>query len=116
LWIGSIGGLFRFDGVKFEEYKPQPGVELPSHSIYALMPTPDGGLWIAFRPHETGFLKGGSLTLFNRPEEVPDSPIHSFARDQDGRIWGDRNGLGLTPGHAMGPHRERLELYSGDDP
>jgi signal transduction histidine kinase/ligand-binding sensor domain-containing protein len=104
LWIGSIGGLFRFDGVKFEEYKPQPGVELPSHSIYALMPTPDGGLWIAFRPHETGFLKGGSLTLFNRPEEVPDSPIHSFARDQDGRIWGGtETGLVLRQGTRWVP-------------
>lgn len=50
LWIGSERGLFRFDGVKFEEYKPQPGVELPSYAIYALMPTPDGGLWIAFSP------------------------------------------------------------------
>jgi ligand-binding sensor domain-containing protein len=45
LWIGSERGLFRFDGVRFEEYKPQPGVELPSYSIYALMATPDGGLW-----------------------------------------------------------------------
>src|SRR2546423_11683406 len=50
LWIGSARGLFRFDGLKFEEYKPQPGVELPSHSIYSLMATPDGGLWIAFEP------------------------------------------------------------------
>jgi ligand-binding sensor domain-containing protein len=38
LWIGSARGLFRFDGVKFEEYKPQPGVELPSHRVY------DGGI------------------------------------------------------------------------
>jgi ligand-binding sensor domain-containing protein len=43
LWIGSARGLFRFDGVKFEEYKPQAGVELPSHSIYSLMATPEGG-------------------------------------------------------------------------
>ena len=34
LWIGSARGLFRFDGLKFEEYKPQPGVELPSHSYF----------------------------------------------------------------------------------
>src|SRR5437016_3395874 len=30
LWIGSPRGLCRFDGVKCEEYKPQPGVGLPS--------------------------------------------------------------------------------------
>ncbi len=99
LWIGSARGLFRFDGVKFEEYKPQPGVELPSHSIYSLMATPDGGLWIAFEPTGLGFLRDGSLTMFTRPEESPDSPIHSFARDHDGRIWaGTETGLVLREG------------------
>jgi signal transduction histidine kinase/ligand-binding sensor domain-containing protein len=99
LWIGSARGLFRFDGVKFEEYKPQPGVELPSYSIYSLMATPDGGLWIAFEPTGLGFLRDGSLTVFTRPEELPDSPVHSFARDHDGRIWaGTETGLVLREG------------------
>jgi signal transduction histidine kinase/ligand-binding sensor domain-containing protein len=99
LWIGSARGLFRFDGLKFEEYKPQPGVELPSHSIYSLMATPDGGLWIAFERTGLGFLRDGALTVFTRPEELPDSPVHSFARDHDGRIWaGTETGLVLREG------------------
>jgi signal transduction histidine kinase/ligand-binding sensor domain-containing protein len=99
LWIGSARGLFRFDGVKFEEYKPQPGTDLPSHSIYSLMATPDGGLWIAFEPNGVGFLKDGSLTVFKRREELPNSPIHCFARDDDGRIWGGtETGLVLRQG------------------
>jgi len=99
LWIGSARGLFRFDGIKFEEYAPPPGVELPSHSIYSLMATPDGGLWIAFEPTGLGFLKDAALTVFTRPEELPDSPIHSFARDHDGRIWaGTETGLVLREG------------------
>jgi signal transduction histidine kinase/ligand-binding sensor domain-containing protein len=99
LWIGSPQGLFHFDGVKFEEYKPQPGVELPSHGIYSLLATPDGGLWIAFAPTGLGFLRDGSLTVFSRPEELPDSQIHSFARDHDGRIWAStETGLVLREG------------------
>ena len=99
LWIGSTRGLFRFDGVKFEEFKPQPGVELPSHSIYSLMATPDGGLWIAFEPNGLGFIKGGTITVFNRPGELPDSHVHCFARDLDGRIWaGTETGLVLRDG------------------
>jgi signal transduction histidine kinase/ligand-binding sensor domain-containing protein len=99
LWIGSARGLFRFDGVKFEEFKPQPGVELPSHSIYSLMATPDGGLWIAFAPNGIGFIKDGTITVFTRPGELPDSPVHCFARDLDGRIWaGSENGLLLRDG------------------
>lgn len=94
LWIGSSGGLFRFDGVRFEEFKPQPGAELPSHSVYALMAAPDGGLWVAFDPLGVGFIKNGVLTVFTRPEEQPPAPIHCFARDLDGTIWaGTETGL-----------------------
>jgi ligand-binding sensor domain-containing protein len=99
LWIGSARGLFRFDGVNFEEYLPPPGVNLPSHSIFSLMATPEGGLWIAFEPNGLGFYKDGSLTVFTRPEELPDSPVHCFARDNDGRIWaGTETGLEFRQG------------------
>ena len=81
LWIGSARGLFRFDGVRFEEYKPQPGVELPSHSIYSLMATPDGGLWIAFEPNGLGFLKDGSLTVFHPTGRIAGFP-HSLLRSR----------------------------------
>ena len=99
LWIGSARGLFRFDGVKFEEFKPQSGVELPSHSIYSLMAPPDGGLWIAFEPNGLGFIKDGRITVFMQPGELPNSPVHCFARDLDGRIWaGTEAGLVLRDG------------------
>jgi signal transduction histidine kinase/ligand-binding sensor domain-containing protein len=100
LWIGSERGLFHFDGVRFEEYKPQGGVKLPSYSIFALMPTPDGGLWIALSPNGLGFLKNGSLTVFTRKDELPDSPVHCFARDHEGRVWaGTEAGLVLREGN-----------------
>jgi signal transduction histidine kinase/ligand-binding sensor domain-containing protein len=99
LWLGTSSGLYRFDGIRFEHYQPQPGVALPSHSIYSLMATPDGGLWIAFEPTGLGFLKAGFLTVFSRPQELPDSPIHSLAQDYDGRIWaGTETGLVLREG------------------
>jgi signal transduction histidine kinase/ligand-binding sensor domain-containing protein len=107
LWIGSPRGLFRFDGIKFEEYQSQPGVDLPSHSIWSLMATPDGGLWIAFEPNGLGFYKGGSLRVFTRRDELPDFPVHCFARDNDGRIWaGTEGGLAFRQGDrwiSVGP-------------
>lgn len=94
LWIGSERGLFRFDGVLFEEFAPPPGVEWPSHNITSLMATPDGGLWISFAPSGIGFIKDGSVSIFSQPEEV-----YCFARDFDGRIWaGTQTGLILFDG------------------
>ncbi len=94
LWIGSALGLFRFDGAEFEQYAPPAGAQLPSHNIYALMATPDGGLWISFRPSGLGFLKDGKLRIFNRPEELPKTQVYCFAQTPDGRIWaGTHDGL-----------------------
>ena len=99
LWIGSARGLFRFDGVQFESYIPPAGAELPSHNIYALMATPDGGLWISFRPSGLAFLKDGMMRVFTRPDEIPSSWVYCFARDLDDRIWaGTHSGLELFDG------------------
>lgn len=99
LWIGSWNGLYRFDGVSFEHYKPPPGLTLPSPSIISLLSTPDGGLWISFTPFGVAFLKNGKLLLFDRPEDLPESHVYCFARDFDGRIWaGAQNGLLLFDG------------------
>jgi signal transduction histidine kinase/ligand-binding sensor domain-containing protein len=99
LWIGSARGLFRFDGVEFESYVPPPGVTLPAHNIYSLVATPDGGLWIAFRPSGLGFLKDGQMKVFSRSEELPKSEVFCLASDSEGRIWaGTLTGLALFDG------------------
>jgi signal transduction histidine kinase/ligand-binding sensor domain-containing protein len=98
LWIGSARGLFRFDGVTFQQYEPPPGTTLPAYNIYSLLATPDGALWIAFRPSGLGVLKDGALTIF-AADELPSSEMHCLARDLDGRIWAGANtGLMLRDG------------------
>lgn len=124
LWIGSGSGLFRFDGVRFEEYSPPSGVKLPSHNLYSLLATADGGLWIAFRPSGLGLLKNGSLTVFTEPNEVPDSPVHCLAQDLEGRVWaGTETGLALRQGNQWNnigadwnfPHEAVRYLYVDSD-
>jgi hypothetical protein len=48
LWLGTDGGLVRFDGIHFDRYQAESGPPLPTHSVAALMAAPDGGLWISF--------------------------------------------------------------------
>ncbi len=101
LWIGSAVGLFRFDGVTFEQYQLADGSKLPSNNIYALMATQDGGLWISFRPSGLGFLKDGALRVFSRPEELPKSHVNCFGQTSDGAIWGG-TGNGLVRFNGFG--------------
>src|ERR1700677_442056 len=63
LWVGTSAGLFRFDGLYFEQYRPEAG-SLPSNSVTALMAVPDGGLWIDFR-------KGAPVSL--REKKLPNT-------------------------------------------
>ena len=57
LWVGTTQGLYRFNGISFEQYQPEEGT-LPSRSIRSLFTDRTGGLWI-------GYVKGGASYLKN---------------------------------------------------
>ena len=99
LWIGSARGLYKFDGVEFTQYIPPAGVSFPSHNVSSLLATPDGGLWITFRPAGLAFLKAGQIKVFSRPEELPKAEVFGIAQDLDGRFWAATlRGLALFDG------------------
>jgi ligand-binding sensor domain-containing protein len=48
LWLGTLTGLFSFDGIRFAHFEPRAGEDLPSRTIRSLLATRDGSLWIVF--------------------------------------------------------------------
>ncbi|MEO6326691.1 MAG: two-component regulator propeller domain-containing protein [Thermoanaerobaculia bacterium] len=104
LWIASSRGLFRFDGVQFEAYRPQEGARLPTSSFELLAATPDGGLWVSFRTGSLGYLKDGRITVYSRPGEIPPAWVSVLACGRDGRVWaGTQHGLFLRDGAQWKP-------------
>jgi ligand-binding sensor domain-containing protein len=89
LWLGTGEGLFRFDGVRFERYKPNQGSELFTGRISALLATTDGGLWIAHqgRGVRASFLKNGEVKSYASPDPVHPGNILAFAQSPDGTMW-----------------------------
>ncbi|HEY8562540.1 MAG TPA: two-component regulator propeller domain-containing protein [Pyrinomonadaceae bacterium] len=87
LWLGTLTGLFRFDGIRFERFVPRPGSNFISNGIYSLLATPDGGLWIGYVFGGVSFLKDGILTNYGVPEGLPAGRVRNFARDAEGNIW-----------------------------
>ena len=86
LWIGTTNGLFRFDGLYFELFKPEGGA-LPGAFVSALMAVPDGGLWVGYNSGGASFLREGRATNYSDSDGFPVSRVRSFARDSDGTIW-----------------------------
>ncbi len=86
LWVGTTDGLFRFDGLSFERYKPEAG-SLPSTAVSSLMALSDGGLWVGSDRGGASFLKNGKVTNYTERDGLPVSQVRCFAQDRDGTIW-----------------------------
>jgi signal transduction histidine kinase/ligand-binding sensor domain-containing protein len=93
LWLGTSSGLYRFDGVRFEHFKPQTGPDLSANDIFTLMATPDGGLWIGFRFGGANFLKDGRVSVHGASQGFPPSgSVRRFAIERSGAVWAIANG------------------------
>jgi len=74
LWVGTLTGLFRYDGARFDSSVSD---RLPSPSVRALLGERNGGLWIGYSFGGVSFLRDGQLTAFDRGE-LPHGTVQQF--------------------------------------
>jgi signal transduction histidine kinase/ligand-binding sensor domain-containing protein len=86
LWLGTSGGLFRFDGMRFEPVDRVGGLPFPSRNISALLKGPEG-LWIGYRLGGVSLMKKDTLQSFGSEAGLPDRSVWTFTRDSTGTIW-----------------------------
>lgn len=87
LWLGTATGLFRFDGIRFQSYKPQSGQAFSQRSVSSLFAVPDGGLWVGYRYGGVSFIKNGKVTDYGEQDGLPSGAVMAFARDRHGTVW-----------------------------
>jgi hypothetical protein len=87
LWLGGANGLDRFDGIRFEHYRPRSGGELLSSSISALLASKSGALWIGHRYGGVSLLKDGKVIGYGDDFAASTGSISDLAEDRDGVIW-----------------------------
>jgi signal transduction histidine kinase/streptogramin lyase len=64
LWLGTVSGLVRFDGVRFVPFLPLGNDTLPAAGVRALMEGRDGTLWIVWETGAVSHLVSGRLTSY----------------------------------------------------
>jgi signal transduction histidine kinase/ligand-binding sensor domain-containing protein len=94
LWLGTPTGLYRFDGVRFERFRPRSGGDFPASSVASLYAPPEGGLWVGFRYGFASFIEGDHATHYGAASGLPTATVYAIAGTPDGRLWGATfNGL-----------------------
>ncbi|MGX5820059.1 sensor histidine kinase [Chitinophaga lutea] len=77
MWIGTQGGLQRYDGRQFE-YFPFPGEPVQRPGVQQIIESRDSTLWVAF---------DGRIVTFDRSrEQSREIPIRHGSRESDGSI------------------------------
>ena len=113
LWIGTFGGLARFDGVDFTIYNPTNTGGLKGIRIRALHLGSDGNLWIGAEHGGLTRYRDGVFTNFSVRDGLPDDSVISLAGDRQGGLWiGTMAGLarfdgGRITSYAAQPGRHK---------
>lgn len=94
LWLASIGGIYRFDGVRFEHISMPSNKDASRRRIRNMVAQPNGDLWLLY--------VGGNISIRHpdgsMEEYLPEPGRRNFANsisfDSDGSAWvGGTTGL-----------------------
>jgi ligand-binding sensor domain-containing protein/signal transduction histidine kinase len=94
LWIGTSGGLVRFDGVHFTVFDRQNTPALHENSIFCLMVSRDGTLWIGTEGGGIVRMSAGRFASWTTKEGLSNDFVRAVFEDASGTVWaGTDNGL-----------------------
>jgi signal transduction histidine kinase len=109
LWIGTTGGLARFDGSRLQPYGHGLALPLAGNSIFCLTFSKDGSLWAGTEGGGLLQLKGSVLTTYSVREGLTDGFVRSIFEDDQRRLWvGTDDGLFVMEDH----HLQRIDQGS----
>src|SRR5215475_2201255 len=94
LWIGTSGGLARFDGTSFVVFNQENTPAFLDDSVYTLLVTKDGTLWAGTEGGGLIKYKDGRFRVFGIAEGLANGFVRVIYEDKNRQLWvGTDNGL-----------------------
>jgi ligand-binding sensor domain-containing protein/signal transduction histidine kinase len=107
LWIGTTGGLLRFDGASFVLYDRGSTPAFRDNNIFCLKVSRDNALWIGTEGGGLIRYQNGVFRAFSVADGLTNAFVRSVEQDANGQIWiGTDDGLFRFAG-------ERFERIDG---
>ena len=94
IWIGSYGGLIRYDGNTFERYRATSGIA----SVVSLFVDSGDRLWIGTNDNGAACMdRYGEVVMFGKYDGLPSASVRDFAEGPGGEIYiATTNGVALV--------------------
>lgn len=86
LWLGGPTGLYRFDGIQFEQFVPV-NEALLTRNVSVVNALADGALWIGYRTGGAARLLDGRIRNYSERDGLPSRAVWGVEQDGGGRVW-----------------------------
>ena len=84
IWIGSYGGLIRYDGDTFERFDSTTGIA----SVVSLFVDSQERLWIGTNDHGAALMdRSGHVYMFGKDDGLPAASVRGFTEDSLGNVY-----------------------------
>lgn len=93
IWIGTLGGLSKFDGINFENFSTNDG--LLNNQINAIYNDSRGNIWIGTQGGVSVY-DGSTFKNYQFKEELSQNFVLSITEDQSGKLWLATDGGGVV--------------------